>query len=161
MSLTVPLYRACGALRPDDYSEVPAGGKLKPSLTKLGLASSVGANDRLPEFFCGCDFMSERQCPNCGAWASGAEAKCSECGEALPHISAMSTLRALQARSEIRQGLLYMAWSGILYFFAAGYGFPFEFPGQFLPILVDWVLPLWFLSGLGMVILGAYRHFTQ
>lgn len=103
--------------------------------------------------------MGRQQCPNCGLWVADEVARCPQCREDLhgaPHVR----LRGLQGRGQMRRGVLYMIWAAVLYYFAAGYS-PLELPVEVPPMVTSWILPLFFLAGLGLAAYGAFRYFSQ
>jgi len=61
-------------------------------------------------------------------------------------------------RRQIRRGLLYMLLGGVIHFFAAGYGAPFQIPlpVPVLPLVTQYLTPLIFLGGLGLTLYGFF-----
>jgi len=104
--------------------------------------------------------MGERQCVNCGKYVKDDLTDCPFCREPLPELPVLHLTLATPPRHEIRRGLLWMLLAAVLYYFAAGYS-AFQIPLPYARWLTGWVLPLLFLSGLGMVILGLYRRLTS
>lgn len=103
--------------------------------------------------------MAERQCPFCGKLLRPETLTCPFCRADLPPPVAQSRAdRSLAGNTQIRRGSLYMLLAGVLYYFAAGYS-TFELPVTIAPFVTDLVLPLLFLSGLGLAAYGAYYRF--
>ena len=102
--------------------------------------------------------MGERQCVNCGKYVEDSLTDCPFCREPLPELPVLHSTTAQQ--HPIRRGLLWMLLAAVLYYFAAGYS-GYHIPLPFSRWLAGWVLPLLFLSGLGMVIVGFYRRVTS
>jgi hypothetical protein len=72
----------------------------------------------------------------------------------LPEIAVLRPPQ-VKKRSEIRRGLLYMLLAVVIHYFAGGYSamnLPFPIP----PLVTVYLLPLLFLSGLGLTVYGLY-----
>jgi hypothetical protein len=61
----------------------------------------------------------------------------------------------------MRRGLLYMLLAAIIYYFAAGYAAPLWLPVQVLPVVVNYLLPLLFLAGIGLTLYGLFLRFRS
>ena len=106
--------------------------------------------------------MGLRQCPHCGKHVLDTLVRCPLCREALAPVPVTSrSYRERQGGVEIRKGLLWMLLAGVFHYFAAGYEPDFQLPFEVMPILTQYLLPLLFLSGLGLTLLGLYRRITS
>lgn len=105
--------------------------------------------------------MAVRYCPFCGKPVPLEARDCRACGAALrAYVPDRPASGVTPAAALMRRGALWMVLAAVLYYFASGRS-PWTFPIPFAPMLVDWVLPLLFLSGFALVGFGLFRHFTQ
>jgi hypothetical protein len=83
--------------------------------------------------------------------------QCPFCREAVPQVQ-LSRRTGPDGRRQIRRGLLYMLLGGVIHFFAAGYGAPFQIPlpVPVLPLVTQYLTPLIFLGGLGLTLYGLF-----
>jgi len=86
--------------------------------------------------------------------------QCSYCRETLPEVKAIRTA-APEGGDRIRRGLLFMFMAAVIGYFASGsslYYLPVPVP----QLVSNYLLPLLFLSGLGLSLYGVYlRHRTS
>jgi hypothetical protein len=81
--------------------------------------------------------------------------QCPFCREAVPQVH-LTQRRGPDGRMQIRRGLLFMLLAAFVYYFAGGYGQPLRMPVEIVPTVTNYLLPLLFLSGLGLSIYGLY-----
>ena len=101
--------------------------------------------------------MESRSCPFCGKPVGLTIDRCPYCREAIPREAAASRSYAAEGRAKIRRGLLYAMLAGIIHYFAGGYSgmnLPFPIPS----VVPEYLTPLLFAAGLGMVLYGAYLY---
>jgi hypothetical protein len=79
--------------------------------------------------------------------------QCPFCREAVPQVQ-LTQRTGPDGRHQMRRGLLYMLLAAVIYYFAAGYSAPLWMPVQVLPVVTNYLLPLLFVSGLGLSIYG-------
>lgn len=102
-----------------------------------------------------------RECPFCGRYVAEQLTLCPFCREALP-ASAPARRPHLEAGvggRQVRRGLVYMLLAAVIDYFAGGYS-GLEFPYSVIPIVTQYLLPLLFVSGMGLTLLGLYRRFV-
>lgn len=102
--------------------------------------------------------MALRECPYCGKLVYDQLSQCSYCRETLPEMRVSKAAGAPQGGERIRRGLLFMLMAAVIgYFVSSSSGWTLPVP---VPQLVGhYLLPLLFLSGLGMSLHGLYlRH---
>lgn len=104
--------------------------------------------------------MGERQCVGCGRYVPEHLTECPFCREPLPEIPHLRGTLQREGGPLIRRGLLWMLLAAVFYYFAGGHS-PLPFPVPFARVLTDYLLPLLFLSGLGLATYGFYRSITQ
>jgi hypothetical protein len=95
-----------------------------------------------------------RQCSFCGKQIAVTLNQCPFCREMVPQVR-LSRSSGSVGRQQIRRGLLFMLLAAIIYYFAGGYAAPLWLPVQILPAVVNYLLPLLFLGGLGLALYGA------
>lgn len=109
---------------------------------------------------CGTRTMLTRQCPYCGKLISDVQSSCPYCRETLAPALVARALRSgvpsVLARKKIRQGLLYMLLAALISYFAGGYAAPLRIPVSIQPVVVTYLAPLLFVSGLGLSLYGLY-----
>jgi hypothetical protein len=98
-----------------------------------------------------------RRCVFCGKNMAVHLAQCPFCREAVPQVQ-LSRRKGPDGRHQIRRGLLYMLLAGVIHYFAAGYGAPFQIPVPVpvLPLVTQVLTPLVFLGGLGLTLYGLF-----
>jgi hypothetical protein len=94
-----------------------------------------------------------RQCVYCGKQMAAHLTQCPFCREAVPQVR-LSRGSGSDGGRQIRRGLLYMLLASVIYYFAGGYAAPLWLPVQIVPAVVNYLLPLLFLGGLGLTIYG-------
>ena len=94
-----------------------------------------------------------RRCVYCGKHMAAHLTQCPFCREAVPQVN-LSRRMGADGRQQLRRGLLYMLLASVIYYFAAGYAAPLWLPVQVLPLVTNYLLPLLFLGGLGLMIYG-------
>jgi len=106
--------------------------------------------------------MGVRECPFCGKKISDAFRDCPQCHESLPELRRVKTAsRSLGARGgPLRRGLLYMMIVAFVYYLLSANS-PLKIPVPFTPVLTTYLLPLFFLAGLGFALYGIFFHATQ
>ena len=98
-----------------------------------------------------------RRCVFCGKQMAARLTQCPFCREAVPQVQ-LSRRTGPDGRRQIRRGLLYMLLGGVIHYFAAGYGAPFQIPlpVPVLPLVTQYLTPLIFLGGLGLTLYGLF-----
>jgi hypothetical protein len=98
-----------------------------------------------------------RRCVFCGKNMAAHLTQCPFCREAVPQVQ-LSRRAGPDGRWQIRRGLLYMLLGGVIHYFAAGYGAPFQIPlpVPVLPLVTQYLTPLIFLGGLGLTLYGLF-----
>jgi len=81
--------------------------------------------------------------------------QCPYCREAVPQVRLTRRVGS-DGRAQIRRGLLFMLLASFVYYFAGGYGQPLRIPVEIVPAVTNYLLPLLFLSGLGLSIYGLF-----
>src|SRR5271169_751186 len=101
--------------------------------------------------------MATRQCPHCGKVVFDRMTQCPYCREALGAVPQVrgDSIRGIQGRGNIRQGLLCILLAAVVHYFAGGYS-AMQLPYPINPIVTVYLSPLLFLSGLGLSSLGFY-----
>ena len=103
--------------------------------------------------------MARRQCPNCGTFVPEVVNQCPNCRELLLEVPRVVDRGPAQGMAQIRRGLLYMLLASVLYYFAAGHS-SFAIPVAVPNALHRYLLPLLFVSGLGLTAYGIFRRLT-
>jgi hypothetical protein len=96
-----------------------------------------------------------RRCVYCGKAMAVHLTQCPFCREAVPQVQ-LSRRRGPDGRQQIRRGLLFMLLAAVIYYFAGGYGAPLRMPIEIVPAVTNYLLPLLFLSGLGLSVYGLF-----
>jgi hypothetical protein len=96
-----------------------------------------------------------RQCSFCGRQIAATLNQCPFCREMVTQVR-LSRPSGSNGRRQIRRGLLYMLLAAIIYYFAGGYAAPLWLPVQVMPAVVNYLLPLFFLGGLGLTLYGLF-----
>jgi Fe-S oxidoreductase len=86
--------------------------------------------------------------------------QCPYCREAVPQVQ-LTRRTGPDGKAQMRRGLLYMLLAAVIYYFAAGYAAPLWLPVQVLPVVVNYLLPLLFLAGLGLTVYGLFLRFKS
>ena len=95
-----------------------------------------------------------RQCAFCGKPIGVHLMQCPFCREAVPQVQLSRRSSSGAGREQTRRGLLCMLLAAIVYYFAGGYGAPLRIPIEIVPAVTNYLLPLLFLSGLGLTLYG-------
>jgi hypothetical protein len=103
------------------------------------------------------DFIAKRQCPFCGFPVGATLTQCPKCREAIPAVSVSARRAPPEASRTIRRGLLLMLLAAVAYYFAGGYS-PMSLPIEISPLVTTYLLPLFFLAGLGVTLYGVYLY---
>lgn len=96
-----------------------------------------------------------RRCVYCGKHMAVHLTQCPYCREAVPQVQ-LTRRAGPDGKAQMRRGLLYMLLAAVVYYFAAGYAAPLWLPVQVLPVVVNYLLPLLFLAGLGLTLYGFF-----
>jgi hypothetical protein len=96
-----------------------------------------------------------RRCSYCGKPMAAHLTQCPYCREAVPQVR-LTRRPGADGRVQIRRGLLFMLLAAFIYYFAGGYGQPLRIPVEIVPAVTNYLLPLLFLSGLGLSIYGLF-----
>ncbi|HXX18339.1 MAG TPA: hypothetical protein VEJ46_02960 [Candidatus Acidoferrum sp.] len=101
--------------------------------------------------------MALRECPYCGKLVYDQLTQCSHCRETLPQAVARKAVAPVGG-DRIRRGLLFMLMAAVVGYFASGSSM-WTLPVPVPSLLANYLLPLLFLSGLGLSLHGLYlRH---
>src|SRR5215471_3455864 len=100
--------------------------------------------------------MDKRNCPFCGKPVGAALERCPFCREAIPTVSVGARGSLADGRVNIRRGLLWALFAGVIYYFAGGHS------GLKLPVEVPsfvnlYLTPILFLGGAGMALYGVFQ----
>ena len=95
-----------------------------------------------------------RQCTYCGKSIRRQLKQCPYCREAVAEARVTPSQRAGRP-GEIRVGLLCMLMAAVMQYFAGGYS-PMELPVQVISPVTAYLVPLLFLSGLGLTLYGFF-----
>jgi hypothetical protein len=95
-----------------------------------------------------------RQCAYCGKRIGVQLTQCPFCREAVPQVQLSRRRGGADGREQTRRGLLCMLLAAVVYYFAGGYGAPLRIPIEIVPAVTNYLLPLLFLSGLGLTLYG-------
>lgn len=107
--------------------------------------------------------MEKRVCPFCGKAVSTTLGRCPFCREAMPEapvVSLPSGRRTAEGRAAMRRGLLWALLAGVIHYFAGGHSglqLPVAVPG----FVTQYLTPLLFLAGMGMVMYGLYLRYVR
>jgi hypothetical protein len=112
--------------------------------------------------------MGTRECPFCGKRVSNVFRDCPYCHETLPERSfsgaAAGVSPARSSRSDrptaFRRGLLYMMTVAFVYYLLSPASF-LKLPVPFAPLLTRYLLPCFFLMGLGFALFGIFQHVRE
>lgn len=106
--------------------------------------------------------MASRECPYCGKMVYDRLTQCNYCREKLPEVRQLKPAVTSPVGGEnIRRGLLFMLAAAVIGYFASGAG-AWTLPVAVPPVVADYLLPLLFLSGLGLSLHGLYlRHWAS
>jgi hypothetical protein len=106
--------------------------------------------------------MASRECPYCGKMVYDQLTQCNYCRERLPEIRQPRSAVARPAGGDsIRRGLLFMLAAAVIGYFAGGAS-TWMLPVAVPPLVANYLLPLLFLSGLGLSLHGLYlRHLAS
>lgn len=105
--------------------------------------------------------MGMRECPYCGAMVYDRLKQCTQCRETLPEPKVAATgggsAHVAGGSDEIRRGLLFMLLAAVIGYFTSDSS-PLTLP-VFVPhVVIMYLSPLLFLSGLGLSAHGLYLH---
>jgi hypothetical protein len=104
--------------------------------------------------------MASRECPYCGKMVYDQLTQCNYCRERLPEVRQPRSASPMGG-DNIRRGLLFMLAAAAIGYFAGGAG-PWMIPVVVPAVVADYLLPLLFLSGLGLSLHGLYlRHWAS
>ena len=105
--------------------------------------------------------MTTRECPYCGKMVSAHLTQCTYCREPLTEVR-HPNLPAIRrgGRDHIRRGLLFMLAAAVVGYFASGSS-ALKLPVSLPPIVVNYLSPLLFLSGLGLSLHGLYLRYRS
>jgi len=106
--------------------------------------------------------MATRECPFCGKKIADVHRDCPHCREAMPERripSAATSRRAAGSgrKTTFRRGLLYMMTVAFIYYLMSANS-PLKLPVPFAPLLMTYLLPCFFLMGLGFALFGIYQN---
>jgi hypothetical protein len=101
--------------------------------------------------------MSTRSCPYCGKPVGPTLNRCPFCREAIPESQKIRTPYMEQGKRYMRRGLLYSLMAGVIYYFAGGYS-GMNLPIPIPPEVNQFLSPLLFAAGLGLVIYGLFLY---
>jgi hypothetical protein len=102
--------------------------------------------------------MALRECPYCGKLVYDQLTQCSYCRETLPEMKVARAEAAPAGGDRIRRGLLFMLMAAVMGYFASGSS-GWSLPVPVPQLVANYLLPLLFLSGLGLSLYGLYlRH---
>ncbi len=105
--------------------------------------------------------MALRECPYCGKLVYDQLTQCSYCREALPQVKVSRVSARPAGGDRIRRGLLFMFLAAVMAYFASGSSL-WALPVPVPQLVSNYLLPLLFLSGLGLSLYGLYlRHRTS
>lgn len=104
--------------------------------------------------------MGIRECPFCGQRISDTFRDCPHCHETLPGVPRKEAPVYVQKKSRVRRGLFYMMVVAAIYYFFSPNS-PLKLPVPFAPILTTYLLPVFFLAGLGMVLFGLFQQVRE
>jgi len=75
-------------------------------------------------------------------------------------VPAAGGRHAEQGVRYIRRGLLYMLMASVIHYYVGGYS-PEQFPLTVIPEVTQYLVPVLFLGGLGLLGFGVYRRFVS
>jgi hypothetical protein len=106
--------------------------------------------------------MAMRECPYCGKTVYDGLSQCTYCRERLPEVKvrAGGSPQAAGGSGDIRRGLLFMLLAGVIGYFSSGSS-PLHFPVYVPRVVIVYLSPLLFLSGLGLSVRGLYLHMRR
>ena len=112
--------------------------------------------------------MGTRECPFCGKSIADVFRDCPQCHETLPERrfsgaagdgGAARTAHA-DRPTTFRRGLLYMMTVAFVYYLLSPVS-PLKLPVPFAPLLTGYLLPCFFLMGLGFALFGIYQSVRE
>jgi hypothetical protein len=86
--------------------------------------------------------------------------QCPFCREQLMRVPVIASPHHEQGRRYIRRGLLYMLMASVARYYLGGYS-PQKFPFMVIPEVTQYLVPLLFLLGFGLLVFGVYRRFLS
>jgi len=104
--------------------------------------------------------LAMRPCVFCGKPIGAHLNRCPFCREAVPEVRVATPRVHTGGREHIRRGFLYMILAGVIHFFAGGYSgltVPFAVP----PLVTQYLSPLVFLAGAGLIFYGIYLRYRS
>ena len=96
---------------------------------------------------------SMKQCPNCGRYVPLSITQCPDCREPFRAVPITSRHMGPRKGGPFRRGLLYMLLAAVIQFFAGGYS-SLEPPFPIHSAVQQYLAPLLFLGGLGLIVYG-------
>lgn len=100
--------------------------------------------------------MGVRECPFCGWKISDAFRDCPHCHETLPEPRVVKSSSSSGRGGPLRRGLLYMMIVAFLYYLLSANS-PLKLPAvPFAPLLITYLLPLFFVVSLGITMYGIF-----
>lgn len=99
--------------------------------------------------------MGLRDCPHCGKKVLDALTQCPHCREHMPAVPVREVHDPTAGRVQIRRGMMYFLMAAVFYYFVGGHSglpIPFNVPS----VVMDYILPLMFLAGAGLVLYGIF-----
>ena len=96
-----------------------------------------------------------KQCPNCGRYVPLSITQCPDCREPFRALPPSTRHAAPRKGSQFRRGLLYMLLAAVIQYFSGGYS-SLELPFPIHPAVQEYLAPLLFLSGLGLIVYGFF-----
>ena len=105
--------------------------------------------------------MSTRQCPHCGKIIDSQLQQCPHCREAVGPQVDIRRSREKKGGPEIRKGLLWILVASVLHYYLHGHDPFVQIPLEIHPYVVEYFIPLLFLAGTGLVLMGIYKRITS
>ena len=96
-----------------------------------------------------------KQCPHCGRYVSLSTTQCPDCREAFRAVPPTARLAPSRRSGQFRRGLLYMLLAAVIQYFAGDYS-SLELPVPIHPAVQQYLAPLLFLSGFGLIVYGFF-----
>jgi len=101
--------------------------------------------------------MQKRSCPFCGKQIATNLTSCPFCRESIPQAVAFKRAHSGEGRKYMRRGFLYALMAGVIYFFAGGYS-GMTLPIQIPSAVTQYLAPLIFIAGLGLILYGLFLY---
>jgi len=100
-----------------------------------------------------------KQCSHCGRYAPLNATQCPGCRETFRALPTGTGSLVFRKKRQFRRGLLYMALAAVIQYFAGGYS-SMQIPFPIHPAVQQYLAPLLFFSGLGLVVYGFFLSKT-